>query len=165
MPYSSSINQTKRMVGTITHNGVLPRGTYYVGDLCYVVKDDEWENYCDRSFPDDGYEHIGIFENYDGIGYATFGTKYGDGEYFDQYGDSYAVDSGSIGCIPISAVADKYDMDEIIRLGNIVSFNEPFYCEYDDETGTIRIGHVEIVTGQSEDEDEDEYDYDSEDEE
>ena len=147
------------MVGTVTHNGILPAGTYYVGDLCYVVKDDEWMDYCDRAFPDDGAEHIGVFENYDGIGYASFGTKYGDGTYVDQFGQRYSVDSGSIGCIPISALADKYDETQIKELGNFVSFHQPFACEYDNETGTIRIGHIDIITGDYEDAEE-EFDYD-----
>lgn len=161
MLYSTYMNNTQ----TIVHEGLLPAGTYYVGDLCYVIADDDWMSYCEQSFPDDGHEHIGFFENYDGLGYATFGTKYGDGEYLDQFGRRYGVDSGSIGCIPISAVSGKYDEETIKKLGNFVSFDEPFDCEYDDETGTIRIGHVEIVTGDYPEDEEDDYGYDSEDEE
>ena len=151
---------------TITLNqGKLPAGTYYVGDLCYVVNDDDWSDFCERSFPDSYTEVVGIFETFEGINYANFGTKYGDGGYADYEGRLYLVDSGSIGCIPISAISDKYDEENIKRLGNFVSFDEPFDCEYDDETGTIRIGHIEIITGDYPEDEEDDYDHDSEDEE
>lgn len=136
----------------------LPAGTYYVGDLCYVVPGDEWMDFVARSFPDSYSEVVGVFENREGINYANFGTKYGDGEYFDNRGARYGVDSGSIGCIPVCAVPE---VQEAVRgFSSVVSFDEPFEVGYDDETGTIRFGHIEIVTG---DYGEDEYEGDDED--
>jgi hypothetical protein len=149
---------------TIIHQGSLPAGTYYVGDLCYVVPNENWGAYCDQSFPTDGSYHIGFFENYEGVGYATFGTMYGDGEYLDQFGRRYGVDSGSIGCIPTGALVE-FNEEEARRLGNIIDFPTSFDCGYDDKTGTIRIGHIEIITGDYPEDEEDDYDYDSEDEE
>jgi len=150
---------------TITLNqGKLPAGTYYVGDLCYVVNDDDWSDFCERSFPDSYTEVVGIFETFEGINYANFGTKYGDGGYADYNGRKYSVDSGSIGCIPVCALSDKCSSALIAHLGNIIDFPEAFEVGYDEETGTITFGDVEIMTGDvygdEDDEDTESYDKD-----
>lgn len=143
---------------TTFNPGKLPAGTYYVGDLCYVIEDDEWDGFCDRSFPGFSEEVIGILETSEGVNYANFSTKYGDGGYRDAEGREYSVDSGCIGCIPVSAMSKDKSSEEIARLGNIISFDEEFEVGYDDETGVIRFGEVEIMTGDYEDEEEeDEY--------
>ena len=141
-------------------SGTLPAGIYYVGDLCYVVDDGEWKKYCSRSFPFDDYnEVVGIFQASSGASYAQFGTMYGDGTYLDNYGNKYPVDSGSIGCVPISEIWTALDNPETIKLGNIVTFTEPLKVSYNSETGVISIGNIDIMTGVEEEEDEEE-DYD-----
>ena len=125
----------------------LPPGRYYVGDLCYVVPDDQWMDFVDRCFPDGNNMVNGVFETYEGINYANFSTKYGDGVFGDYFGPTYSVDSGSIGCIPVCALPAALDIDEAKRLGDIVDFPTAFEVGYDDETGTISFGDVRIVTG------------------
>lgn len=142
----------------------LPAGTYYVGDLCYVVPDDDWLEFCDRMFPE-GYPVGGVKEMADGINYADFCTKYGDGVFWDNRGSFYFVDSGSIGCIPVCALPSDLDLKEAYRLGDIVSFDEAFEVGYDDVTGTITFGHIDIVTGGTLGEDDvEDYDYEEDDE-
>jgi hypothetical protein len=131
----------------------LPAGTYYVGDLCYVVRDDEWSDFCEDMFPDDDSMRCGIFETAEGVNYANFGTKYGDGCYGDRQLREYSVDSGTIGCIPVCALKE-FDAEKIERLGNIVEFPTAFEVGYDEPTGTITFGHVDIVTGDMYGEDE-----------
>jgi hypothetical protein len=72
-------------------------GTYYVGDLCYVLHD-EWDEVCELIIKDNVCLD-GEFTLRDGRRFAIYGTAYGDGNYFDQNGKSYDVDAGSIGCI------------------------------------------------------------------
>ena len=144
-----------------TSFGTLPAGIYYVGDLCYVVDDDEWKEYCSRSFPfDDDNEVVGIFQASSGASYAQFGTMYGDGTYLDNYGNKYPVDSGSIGCVPISEIWTALDNPETIKLGNIVTFTEPLKVSYNSETGVISIGNIDIMKGVEEEEEDEEEDYD-----
>ena len=140
----------------------LPPGRYYVGDLCYVVPDDQWMDFVDRCFPDGNNMVNGVFETYEGINYANFSTKYGDGVFGDYFGPTYSVDSGSIGCIPLCALPADLDLKEVLDLGNIVDFDEAFEVGYDDKTGTITFGHIDIVTG--EDDDEEDYDYEEDEE-
>lgn len=142
---------------TILNQGKLPAGTYYVGDLCYVVNDDDWSDFCERSFPDSYTEVVGIFETFEGINYANFGTKYGDGGYADYNGRKYSVDSGSIGCIPVCALSDEFDSEASAKLGNIIDFPGAFEVGYDEETGTIIFGNVEIMTGDVDEDEDDEY--------
>ena len=120
----------------------MPAGKYYVGDLCYVMTDDEWQQVCARTIQ--GNKIVdGEFELDDGRRFAIYGTAYGDGEYYDQYGHTYSVDAGSIGCILMSDIrANKYD--NILDLGAVQEFAEPF--ETDSQGGQLKFGHVMIDT-------------------
>ena len=136
-PYNTSSYQSD--MAKVEHPGLLPAGKYYIGDLCYVV--DNWEQYHKLFFPNQGGDqHIGIFTNDEGVKFANYGTAFGDGVYFDEERNEYAVDSGSIGCIPIEAIQEPH------ALGNVVDFPVEFDCEYIESSGTIRIGDVFIDT-------------------
>lgn len=71
--------------------GTMPAGRYWVGDLCYVLDAEDWSQ---LPHPGDG-----LFELPDGRTVAKFSTVHGDGTYGDDFGNEYAVDSGTIGCI------------------------------------------------------------------
>ena len=136
----------------------MPAGRYYIGDLCYVMNDDEWSECVDLFFPPDeqgfpsGAE--GEFALKDGRRFASFGTAYGDGTYRSNLNTFHSVDSGSIGCIRVEDIrADKYE--DIETLGAIVEFDQPFEVEADQ--GLLVFGHVEIETADDGDE---EYDCD-----
>ena len=126
----------------------MPAGKYYIGDLCYVMNDTEWDEFC--SITIDGHNVIdGEFQMKDGRRFATYGTAYGDGVYHDQYGHSYSVDAGLIGCIKVEDIrAEKYE--NLLDLGSIMEFNNSFATSggRGDEgwEGLIQIGHVMIET-------------------
>ena len=97
---------------------MMQSGKYYVGDLCYVMSDADWNEVCELTIK--GNECIdGEFTLKDGRRFAMYGTKFGDGEYRDQYGNSYCVDSGSIGCI-LEEHISTYDWNK--DLGELVTF-------------------------------------------
>jgi hypothetical protein len=115
-------------------------GTYYVGDLCYIMSHEMW-----GSFIDDAYKFQdgdGVFLNAD---FAIYSTMYGDGKYTDQFGNTYGVDSGSIGCINIDTfqLSQNY-LDEAARLGIIAYFPSDFTTESVD--GVLKFGKCEINT-------------------
>lgn len=127
---------------------MMPAGKYYVGDLCYVMNDKEWDQFC--SITTKGNQCLdGEFEMPDGRKFATYGTKFGDGEYRDQHGNRYAVDAGLIGCILVDDIrAEKYDNLE--KLGAVHEFKTDFVTsggrsDYD-WTGTIQFGRIRIET-------------------
>lgn len=131
-------------------------GKYYVGDLCYVMNDDEWEQVCARTIQGKSFAD-GEFELNDGRKFAIYGTSWGDGGYQDYYGNEYSVDSGSIGCIKLEDIkAEKYG--DIERLGAIVEFETNFVTGGGRGTkgwnGIIQFGRIAIETDPVYDEDE-----------
>lgn len=120
---------------------MMPAGQYYIGDLCYVMSDAEWDDFC--SITIQGHRCLsGEFVLNDGRRFATYQTKYGDGLYKDQFGNQYGVDAGLIGCIRIDDIrVEKYNIKE---LGSIVEFKTDFVTSCEDDV--IKIGHVMIDT-------------------
>ena len=125
----------------------MPAGRYYVGDLCYVMSDKEWEEFCSLTIKDNKC-FDGEFNMPDGRRFATYGTAWGDGVYYDQYGHSYAVDAGLIGCILESDI--KEDIKNILDLGALIDMNTPFVTSgfrgEKDWDGVIQFGTVMIET-------------------
>lgn len=108
-------------------------GTYYVGDLCYILKD-VWDEVCDHLDDD-------VFTLNDGRKVAMLGTMYGDGGYEDQFGNNYDVDSGTIGCVKVEYLqAGEWGNGNAM----IVEFDKPFYVS--GINGVICIGHIHIDT-------------------
>lgn len=132
---------------------MMTKGEYYVGDLCYVMTPEEWDEVCSLTIK--GNECLeGEFQLADGRRFAMYGTKYGDGLYFDG-GKLYefSVDSGTIGCFLTADIkAKKYD--NISDLGAIVNFEFDFRTSGSREEGWIQIGKVAIDTDPQQEEDE-----------
>jgi hypothetical protein len=130
---------------------LMPAGKYWVGDLCYVMRE-EWDEVCGLFFEgrDDHGCNEGIFALKDGRKFVSFNTKWGDGGYYDQSGNEYGVDAGLIGCILVS---DLININEDHRHGgHIHEFSSPFVCSGGREEqerewdGIIKIGFINIET-------------------
>jgi hypothetical protein len=143
------------------------RRLFYIGDLCYVLSDDDWSSYCAQFdwkdcstyAEEDGYDsEIWIVPDaVDTDGWLsddgtepwrpvrTFNTAYGDGCFADNEGRMYSVDSGGIGCIRVDhAVAEKLQEAVDKGLGHLHEFDEMPSCGYDD--GVIWFENIEIAT-------------------
>ena len=69
---------------------------FYIGDLCYAVSTNVYDNIWGKAGYDDG-----IFtEPVTGYKFAVAETTYGDGAYEDQNGRIYGVDAGNISLVP-----------------------------------------------------------------
>ena len=128
---------------------MMKAGTYYVGDLCYVLHD-EWDEVCELIIKD-GVCLDGEFTLKDGRRFAMYGTAYGDGTYRDQSGNEYGVDAGSIGCILLSDINLESE-GNFLTGGNVVPFESDFYT--DEEDGRIVFGSLIIDTDPVYDEEE-----------
>lgn len=117
---------------------MMQAGTYYIGDLCYVMCDEEWDEFFEE-FLDDG-EHVLS----DGRRVASYSTMYGDGVYEPNTGASLGVDAGLIGCIKLEDIKGEFSLAELAALGTVVRFAEHFTTDSTD--GTIRFGHVIVPT-------------------
>ena len=136
--------------------GVLPAGRYYVGDLCYVLGD-RWDEVCSRVINGDNCRD-GVFTLEDGTQFAMMTTCYGDGQYEDNIGRRYSVDSGSIGCV----LASKCDSDSYSG-GQVIDFTQPFMVRVVSEgerwlakSYKLCFGRVQVETGFCGDYDDDE---------
>lgn len=122
-------------------------GTYYIGDLCYVMHK-EWDEFCSLTI-DGNHCKEGKFELKDGREFVFFSTMYGDGVYHDGNGREYSVDAGLIGAIKLDHISE--DDKKNVHLGNIVTFDANVECG--SKNGILFFGSVIIHT-----EDDDEYD-------
>lgn len=138
----------------------MPKGTYLVGDLCYVIRDDElWSKVCDISFQEDfdGLLNKEIPE----LPIAWLhGTHFGDGEFDDNYGRLYGVDSGTIGLIKVDdekfkALAEqkklKEEYNNDIWCGcHTIEFEEDFVVYYEENRnktlGCFYFGNIVIAS-------------------
>ena len=120
---------------------MMKAGTYYVGDLCYVMHED-WDEVCALTI--NGNRAIGgEFNLKDGRRFAIYNTMYGDGTYHDQQGKEYWVDSGSIGCILLDDIKLS-NMQNNLKGGAIHKFDTSFYTGEMD--GKIMFHKVSIDT-------------------
>lgn len=130
-------------------------GTYYIGDLCYVLSS-KWTEFCALTI--DGHSVLdGVFTMVDGTTFATFGTAYGDGCYMDEEGQEYPVDAGLIGCVLVESV----DKDAKLDLGNVHTFESDFEVHSDGKV--INFGNISIDTDPVYEDEDDYEDYDHDD--
>ena len=132
---------------------MMPAGKYYVGDLCYVMRP-QWNEFCDITISDNQVLD-GEFNLKNGVRFATFGTMHGDGSYEDNFGNSYSVDAGLIGCILVSDIDDP-KAEENFPLGCIHEFDAPFIPS--SENGKIWFEQVCINTDWNDDPEDEEDD-------
>ena len=122
---------------------MMQAGKYYIGDLCYVMDDDEWREVCELTIV--GNKMLeGEFNMKDGRRFAMYHTAYGDGTYYDNNDREYCVDSGSIGCILAKDVKAHDKPYDVMNLGNMINFENDF--ETTGYNGEMRFGHVLIET-------------------
>jgi len=110
-------------------------GLYYIGDLCYVL-DSQWMDVCE-AMSSGGNVLNGECKLKNGTNFAIYGTAHGDGVYYDKEGKKYPVDSGTIGCIPFSAMDTEMQYQEKVNdFGRVVQFDTSF------RTGVTRDGII-----------------------
>ena len=133
---------------------MMTAGEYYVGDLCYVMSDEEWEEVCRLTIVE-GKCISGEFTMADGRRFAMYNTRWGDGIYQDKSYKKYSVDSGTIGCIKVEDItADKYG-EGLDELGSVYEFANDFVTSRD-EGRLLQFGRILIDTD-PQDEEEIEY--------
>lgn len=130
----------------------MQKGKYYIGDLCYVIKGDKWDEVCSLTYPytglNRGKQVEGEFFLEDGRQFCIFSTMYGDGVYYSNEGDEIGVDSGTIGCVKVDDVDDV----EGLKLGAVVEFNGTFHPS--SKNGLLRFGPGFTVNTEDEHEEE-----------
>lgn len=109
---------------------------FYIGDPCYVLGDQIYFDIWDKKFHfNDGY--IEVKKN---LGFEVHGTCYGDGEYTDEQGNKYPVDSGTLAVIPVEICGKP----ERLNMGRVVSSTSAS-LEYKDGLFTIKLDNEKVI--------------------
>ena len=112
----------------------LPKGWYMISDPCYVLSRETYLKdllNTNEDVPD--WENMKPIKGYGEIkGQKIFnhGTYIGDGEYYDNYGCSYEVDSGQLSCIPIELIEDERFGREFKKMTRIAKYPYVFDHKY-----------------------------------
>ena len=132
----------------------LKAGTYYIGDLCYVLEKNMWEIVCDELDTSDGIIDV------EGITLACFSTAEGDGIFISDLMDNpVSVDSGTIGCIETKYISKEL-LESAKTFSNVVKFSYDFIVDSDD--GIISFGDIELNTNDEEEDYDDPWEEDEE---
>lgn len=137
---------------------VVPAGQYVLGDPCYAVPDDKWDellescNYFENPVGCIRHDDFlwrslsakGIYMNKTFI--LAFPTRWGDGYYLGSNGMNYPVDAGLIGLVPVDIAKDLES-----HYQNIVTFTKDTVCSHDG-SGKLRFGGISIETDPEEEE-------------
>ena len=112
----------------------VPAGTYYVGDLCYEMKDELYDDIWGKKF---GYAEGLYRRKSDGAVFGMFGTG-GDGAWKDDYGKEYTVDAGILGVASVALCKGE-------ETDNYEDFNNTTECwhgQNEDDKEVFAFGHV-----------------------
>lgn len=118
---------------------------YYIGDLCYILPNDAYDDIvCSFQYDDGCWHKVGKYR------FAFGNTAYGDGIYNDNSGNLYPVDAGIIGilCLKGTGLIKKAQslMEESCCL--VVEFDtEP---EVGISDGVFMFEHIVIDTAHEE---------------
>ena len=142
--------ETAEIIVPIPQQITLPKGEYYIGDLCYVIRK-EWISVVkeyfgnQEKFPNLNLHALTIErENNKPLKLVMFFTG-SDGTYYingpKKEENAIIVDSGSIGIVDTSLL-NPDTLEERAFLGHVHKFKEDFVIKYDKKI--IEIGNLYI---------------------
>ena len=129
-------------------------GTYYVGDPCYALHGEKWLDFLKTWYSDpeafidgDGNSapkanplNASVVETSEGRAFAM-STGFGDGCLADSDGNTYGIDSGTIGVVPgdMLGAGEHPDGMRKVHLGGHVT------VEYSDGTLSLKDGDKYVL--------------------
>jgi hypothetical protein len=127
---------------------IVPAGQYVLGDPCYAVPDDNWDELLEScNYFENPVGHIRLDDFHMNKTFIlAFRTRWGDGEYWGSNGMSYPVDAGLIGLVPVDIAKDLES-----HYQNIVTFKQDTVCSYNG-SGRLVFGGISIETDPPEEE-------------
>lgn len=110
-----------------------PPGTYYVGDLCYVLSNEVYKDIFGKM----GDYQPGLYQKKESTDFFLT-TQIWDHTYTDAKGKEFVSDSGTLGITPVSMVSKK------TTAGHFYTFSDPVQCIFKPGRLTLLSGYDEI---------------------
>ena len=152
--------------GEVSFNGGFLANMVYVGDLCYCLNYDVYQEAMELANYEGKFDSTASGMHVEG---AFVSTQYGDGDYIGSDGKEYAVDAGIIGIVDITSAAatEGEDFKIFSKLGRVIKLPKYGPTQYKisrDEAGTITVEIrqgkfkeiISIPTGDTDEDDEEE---------
>lgn len=127
--------------GEISFNGGFLANIVYVGDLCYCLNYDVYQEAIELANYEGKFDSTASGMHVEG---AFVSTQYGDGDYIGSDGKEYAVDAGIIGIVNITSAAatEGEDFKIFSKLGRVIKLPKYGPTQYKisrDKVGTITV--------------------------
>ena len=127
--------------GEISFNGGFLANIVYVGDLCYCLNYDVYQEAMELANYEGKFDSTASGMHVEG---AFVSTQYGDGDYIGSDGKEYAVDAGIIGIVDITSAAatEGEDFKIFSKLGRVIKLPKYGPTQYKisrDKVGTITV--------------------------
>lgn len=127
--------------GEVSFNGGFLANMVYVGDLCYCLNYDVYQEAIELANYEGKFDSTASGMHVEG---AFVSTQYGDGDYIGSDGKEYAVDAGIIGIVDITSAAatEGEDFKIFSKLGRVIKLPKYGPTQYKinrDEVGTITV--------------------------
>ena len=152
--------------GEVSFNGGFLANIVYVGDLCYCLNYDVYQEAIELANYEGKFDSTASGMHVEG---AFVSTQYGDGDYIGSDGKEYAVDAGIIGIVNITSAAatEGEDFKIFSKLGRVIKLPKYSPTQYKinrDKVGTITVEIrqgkfkeiISIPTGDTDEDDEEE---------
>ena len=127
--------------GEVSFNGGFLANIVYVGDLCYCLNYDVYQEAIELANYEGKFDSTVSGMHVEG---AFVSTQYGDGDYIGSDGKEYAVDAGIIGIVDITSAAatEGEDFKIFSKLGRVIKLPKYGPTQYKisrDKVGTITV--------------------------
>lgn len=127
--------------GNISFSGGFLANMVYVGDLCYCLNYDVYQDAIELANYEGKFDSTASGMHVEG---AFVSTQYGDGDYIGSDGKEYAVDAGIIGIVNITnaSATEGEDFKIFSKLGRVIKLPKYGPTQYKisrDEAGTITV--------------------------
>lgn len=130
----------EKLVEESDNNTITSEIGFYIGDPCYVLSDEIY----DKMFDEETDFKTGKVKVDDNFSFIVHSTAWGDGEYFDNSGISYGVDSGTLSVIPIELLENNEFIEEgEYEYGRII-FGKTASLNYEDGTFYFNIDNDNV---------------------
>lgn len=123
-----------------SNNNKLPPGEYYLGDPCYILSTEDYQEVIRQIFSPKSDSKKFFLRGKEGM---IFQTLYGDGVFHSSVGSVY-VDSGTVGLVPEElAISGKHSLG----FCHLLEFINEFECK-DTPDGVMYFGPYKVDTGE-----------------